>query len=127
MVWCSIARRAYELYDLCISSLIKVAADCWEKSWHVDIFTYSDVSPQQLTVNFSSEFLFRRKYFNDASSIKTVFLKKKKNNNNKKKKTTESVCGRLLPVGVKEKIPLFVFRYRIFFVTNFMNQILLRT
>lgn len=76
MVWLSVARRAYEVYDLCISSLIKAAADCLEKSWHVDIFTYSDVSPQQLTVSLSSEFLFRRKIFNDASSVKTVFLSK---------------------------------------------------
>lgn len=76
MVWLSVARRAYEVYDLCISSLIKAAADCLEKSWHVDIFTYSDVSPQQLTVSLSSDFLFRRKIFNDASSVKTVFLSK---------------------------------------------------
>lgn len=76
MVWLSVARRAYEVYDLCISSLIKAAADCLEKSWHVDIFTYSDVSPQQLTVSLSAEFLFRRKVFNDASSVKTVFLSK---------------------------------------------------
>ena len=117
MVWCSVARRAYELYDLCISSLIKAAADCWEKSWHVDIFTYSDVSPQQLTVSFSSEFLFRRKYFNDASSIKTVFLKKKKQQ--QQKKTHWKCLWEVAASGCKRKNSLVCFSIQDFFCDKF--------